>query len=70
MTDSCNNQEQRIVTVRNHMSNLREFYPVIYKEDHVISLPDEVIEVLLNPDGEISLTGSVHTGTKHIMKGK
>ena len=27
--------------------NLREFYPEIYKEDYVVSLPDEVVEVLL-----------------------
>ena len=24
--------------------NLREFYPEIYKEDYVVSLPDEVVE--------------------------
>ena len=27
--------------------NLREFYPEIYKEDYVVTLPDEVVEVLL-----------------------
>ena len=27
--------------------NLRKFYPEIYKEDYVVSLPDEVVEVLL-----------------------
>ena len=27
--------------------NLREFYPEIYKEDYVVSLPDEVVEALM-----------------------
>ena len=27
--------------------NLREFYPEIYKKDYVVSLPDEVVEVLM-----------------------
>ena len=27
--------------------NLREFYPEIYKEDYVVSLPDEIVEVLM-----------------------
>lgn len=27
--------------------NLREFYPEIYKEDYVVTLPKEVVEVLL-----------------------
>ena len=27
--------------------NLREFYSEIYKEDYVVTLPDEVVEVLL-----------------------
>ena len=27
--------------------NLREFYPEIYKEDYVVTLPDEVVEVVL-----------------------
>ena len=27
--------------------NLREFYPEIYKKDYVVSLPDEVVEALM-----------------------
>ena len=47
--------------------NLREFYPEIYKKDYVVSLPDEVVEALMEFRRGILLTGSVHTGTKHIF---
>lgn len=28
--------------------NLRKFYPEIYKEDYIVTLPDEVVEVLMD----------------------
>ena len=47
--------------------NLREFYPEIYKEDYVVSLPDEVVEALMEFRRGDTAYRSVHTGTKHIF---
>ena len=39
------NQDRRI-----HMKeiNLRKFYPEIYKEDYIVTLPNEIVEVLID----------------------
>lgn len=28
--------------------NLRKFYPEIYKEDYIVTLPNEIVEVLID----------------------
>lgn len=52
--------------------NLREFYSEIYKEDYVVTLPDEVVEVLLESrrrDTAYRIRTYRHKAVRHCKNG-